>query len=143
MLQLIRKSVPLVWFLENGNLGVSSAAWQEFRAVIEEWTRLAKSLSPNVLVIAYPDMSYDENGHPYLEDAMQALQGRFEKLCQEAGVEYIDLHHTLRNLDNNEIAASVYGGHPSATAHTPIVAFLFQIVQEQLQRLRKDSSRTR
>lgn len=96
-------------------------AWRDFSVLFEEWSRLARSLTPRVLVAVYPHMMFEAGEPPRLDAGMEALQSRFEALCTRERFAVVDLFDSLRTFgDSRQLNATGFDGHPSPAAHRAI-----------------------
>lgn len=103
----------------------ASEAWQDASVVFEEWSALARSLTPRVLIAIYPNMTIDPGEPPRLDARMEALESRFESLCTKERIAVVDLFDSLRTFqDSRQLKATSFDGHPSAAAHRAIAGAL-------------------
>ena len=103
-------------------------AWRTFERSFVRWARYAKSLTPDVIVLLYPD------------EPVGAIRQRVAALCERESVAVLDLQSAFDSHDGpeQELSASPYDRHPSATAHDILAR---ELTTALLARLGERSSR--
>jgi lysophospholipase L1-like esterase len=108
-----------------------TSGWQCFTAAFHAWATEAKMLTPQVLVVLYPDL---EPSHVLFLD----MHSRMRALAEQEGVTVIDLTPSLDSFEGDyaRAYASPFDGHPNAAVHDRIARTLYDRIHELLPEVR-------
>jgi lysophospholipase L1-like esterase len=98
--------------------------WKRSISVFRAWAREAKRLTPNVLIVLYPNINSAGRPRPKL----LTINNWFGNLCEEQGFEVLDLWQSFGDLkgDVARIKSSIYDGHPSAEVHQRMAESIYK-----------------
>jgi len=98
--------------------------WKRSISVFRAWAREAKRLTPNVLIVLYPNIN--SQGRP--DQKLLTIYNWFGNLCEEQGFEVLDLWQSFGDLkgDVAQIKSGIYDAHPSAEVHQRMAESIYK-----------------
>lgn len=118
-----------------------SPEWVVFQGYFSEWARLAKQLTPRVIVALYPYMSLKDGSPPAIRPEIADIHARMLLLCRTNDVVCVDLSASLIKFeDARTMRATAFDAHPSAEVHRVIAEDLSKAIGAELDKDRSSSS---
>lgn len=125
--RIFSNSQQYVPYLE-ANYSEASDGWNAFTSILNQWCNAARSLTPRVLVVMYPQMSLPSGMPPTFTEVGQDIIRRTSEQC--AGVVFLDLSKPFEQFhDASQIRATRFDRHPSAAAHSVIADEVIKALQ--------------
>lgn len=94
--------------------------WHAYERLFLDWSEMATTLTPRVLVVLYPD-----NPRAF---ALQEIHDQMRDLIAQAGVDGLDLITVIPEFQDEsfDLYAGPFDGHPSADMHGRMADVLFE-----------------
>lgn len=106
-----------------------SAGWSTFERYFSEWAKLAKELTPHVIVALYPYMSLKDGFPPAIRPEVVDIHTRMMSLCRTNNVLCVDLSASLVKFeDARAMRATAFDDHPSAEVHRVMAEELSEVI---------------
>lgn len=106
-----------------------SAGWSLFERYFSDWARLAKELTPHVIVALYPHMSLKDGAPPVIRPEIVDIHTRMLSLCRANNIACVDLSTSLTAFDDSRaVRVTAFDNHPSAEVHRVMAEALSEVV---------------